>query len=77
MHYAISDFVNKWADLLKPTNIQWILGNEGEKEHLLQAIRSRNKIKLLCCLLGPLHPAVTALYTRFAFQFGANIFIIL
>ena len=43
MHYAISDFVNKWADLLKPTNIQWILGNEGEKEHLLQAIRSRNK----------------------------------
>lgn len=43
MHYTISDFVNKWADLLKPTNIQWILGNEGEKEHLLQAIRSRNE----------------------------------
>lgn len=43
MHYTISNFVNKWADLLKPTNIQWILGNEGEKEHLLQAIRSRNE----------------------------------
>lgn len=43
MHYAISDFVNKWADLLKPTNIQWILGNEEEKQHLLQAIRSRNE----------------------------------
>lgn len=48
MHYAISDFVNEWVKHLKPTNIKWILGNDGEKEELLQAIRSRNENAVVC-----------------------------
>ena len=43
MHAAIDDFVKKWTDILKPKDVVWILGNEGETEHLLQVLRLRNE----------------------------------
>jgi phosphoenolpyruvate carboxykinase (GTP) len=42
MHPTVIDFINKWTSILKPNNVLWISGNEGENEHLLQIIRSRN-----------------------------------
>ena len=43
MHHAVSDFVNKWVEILKPTNVKWILGSRGEKEQLLEVMQTRNE----------------------------------
>lgn len=43
MHVAIADFVRKWTDILKPSRVAWIKGDEGETAGLLDTLRARNE----------------------------------
>jgi len=47
MHAGITNFVSKWTDILKPSNVIWIRGDDGETEQLLEALRARNETSVV------------------------------